>query len=289
MIRKSRSTGRGWTVPLAVLLLAGAGSAGITAAEAGLLTVGWGHEVAVGDGVVHVWSEFPPPGVDAVIGYPAWGYRFHPDYAMVDCDVDPEEALVVLDGEMLGEADDYDGFPSYLFVRPGQHVLEFKVEGRQTLVIRGAFLSGAFVRVDRELEDGGAEQLVLLGDPVDVTHAAGAVYSPPVLPPDDGPAGVSVPAGMAQVETVVAQDVAEAGFLKLQVTPADAAVYIDDRFFGSGDEISRLHGYIRLSPGEHTIQVNRPGYQARTLPVNVIRGEKQSLDVLLQKAVPPAD
>ncbi len=289
MLRRSRSTGRGWTVALAVFLLAGAWGAGNSAAEAGMLAVEMGHGVSVGDGVVHVWSEFPPAGVDAVIGYPAWGYRFHPNYAMVDCDVDPEEAQVILDGELLGEADDYDGFPSYLFVRPGQHVLEFQAEGRQALVLRGVFLSGAFIRVDRELEHGEKAQLVTLGDPVDVTGTEEPAYTPPVLPPDDGPAGAPVRTEIFRTEPVTGQEAAEAGFLKLQVTPADAAVYIDDRFFGSGDEISRLHGYLRLAPGEHTIQVTRPGYDARTLPVNVIIGEKQNLDVWLEKAAPPGE
>jgi hypothetical protein len=75
----------------------------------------------------------------------------------------------------------------------------------------------------------------------------------------------------------------EAGFLRLQVSPGDAAVYIDDRFFGSADEISRLHGFIRLSPGPHTIQVTRPGYASTSLPVEIVDGEKHHLDVWLEK------
>lgn len=282
MLRRTRSRGRGWTVPLAVLLLAGAWIACVEPAEAGMLTAGWGHRVSVGDGVVHVWSEFPPAGVDAAVGYPAWGYRFHPNYAMVDCDIDPEESMVILDGEELGEADDFDGFPSYLFIRPGQHVLEFRSEGMQTMILRGSFLSGAFIRVDRELEYGGDVHVVQLGDPVDVTGTGEPAYSPPVLPPDDGPAGPPAEPAMDRAEP-------GAGFLKLQVTPADAAVYIDDSFFGSGDEISRLHGYIRLATGEHAIQVTRPGYQARILPVHIISGEKQNLDIWLEMATPPEE
>jgi hypothetical protein len=254
-----------------------------------LLAAVCSHEVSAAEGVVHVWSEFPPQGIEAVIGYPAWGYRFHPSYAMVDCDVDPEEALVILDGETLGEADDYDGFPSYLFIHPGQHQLEFRYEGRQLLVLRGSFLSGAFIRVDRELERGGEPMLVELGEPVDVGGGEQPPYQPPVLPPDDGPAGPVSPTTGPDSAAETREQAGDAGYLELQVTPADAAVYVDDRFFASGDEISRLHGYIRLSAGEHSIQVTRPGYRARNLVVDVIGGEKQHLDVWLEQAAPPGE
>jgi len=285
---RTTSTFGFWFALLASLLFVGAWAAGTVPVEAGLLTPGWGQSVSTTEGVVHVWSEFPPAvvGGDVAFFYPAWGYRFHPNYTMVDCDIDPEEAIVILDGEALGEADDYDGFPSYLFIRPGMHTLEFRAEGRPSLVIRGTFLSGAFIRVDRELEFGGEPLVVELNEPVDVTGGEEPYHMPPpILPPDDGPAGPSAtPPAMSGEEPRAAPAAADAGFLKLQVTPVDAAVYIDDRFFGSGDEISRLHGYIRLSAGEHTVQVTRPGFVSRTLPVNVIVGEKQSLDVWLEKA-----
>jgi len=285
MFPRTGNGSRGLTALTSLFMLALAAVAGSSSALAGLLPIGWGSGVCSAEGVVHVWSEFPPGG-GAVFVYPGWGYRFHPDYTMVDCDVDPEEALVVLDGELLGEADDFDGFPSYLFIRPGHHVLEFRAAGHRTLVLEGTFRSGAFVRVDREMEHGGEPQLVALDDPVDVGRVEEPGYTPPELPPDDGPAGAVTPATAADAGEQEPAPPAGAGFLRLQVSPADAAVYIDDRFFGSGDEISRLHGFIRLAPGPHTIQVTRPGYDTRTLPVHVKDGEKQNLDVWLEKTDP---
>lgn len=273
----------GLTALSSLIVLSLVAAAGSPAAWAGLLPIGWGSGVSTAEGVVHVWSEFPPGG-RSVFVYPGWGYRFHPDYTIVDCDVDPEEALVVLDGEVLGEADDFDGFPSYLFIRPGHHVLEFRAPGRRPLVMRGSFRSGAFIRVDRELEHGGEPQYVPLDDPVDVSGLEPPGYTPPELPPDDGPAGVVPPAAAADEQGGQAVIPPEgAGFLRLQVSPADAAVYIDDRFFGSGDEISRLHGFIRLAPGPHTIEVTRPGYAPKSLPLEIVHGEKQHLDVWLEK------
>jgi len=39
----------------------------------------------------------------------------------IDFDVDPEESKIFLDGKLRGEADDFDGFPGLLHVRPGTH------------------------------------------------------------------------------------------------------------------------------------------------------------------------
>jgi len=260
-----------------------------TTADAGWGSGGWGHAVTIGPGVVHVWSEFPPPmGGPVIAGYPAWGYRFHPSYAMVDCDLDPEEAAVLLDGELLGEADDFDGFPSYLFVRPGHHHLEFRAPGLESLVLRGDFRSGAFIRIDREMEPGVETHLVDLGDPDSVSPPPlpESQQAPPQLPADDGPAGALDGPPPAPEPPQTAGD---AGFLRLLVKPADAAVYIDDRFFGSGEEISRLHGYIRLTPGEHTIQAIRPGYRSRVLPVNILVDDKQHLDLWLEAEPDPGE
>ena len=81
-------------------------------------------------------------------------YPGEPDYAVVDCDVDPEEAKVYLDGERLGEADDFDGFPQYLTIPTGHHVLEFRRHGYQTLRIELDAKPGVYYDVYRKLYAG---------------------------------------------------------------------------------------------------------------------------------------
>lgn len=87
----------------------------------------------------------------------AYGYPYPaeaPDFAIVDCDVDPEEAKVYLDGERLGEADLFDGFPDYLTVPTGHHVIEFRRTGFQTLRLEIEVKGGHFYEVDRRLNPG---------------------------------------------------------------------------------------------------------------------------------------
>jgi hypothetical protein len=64
-------------------------------------------------------------------GYGA-GYGNTSDWAVVDTDVSPEEARVYLDGRYIGTADDFDGYPDYLYLRPGQYKLEFRLEGYES-------------------------------------------------------------------------------------------------------------------------------------------------------------
>ena len=90
--------------------------------------------------------------------YPAYGGYYGPgegpDFAVVDCDVDPEEAKVYLDGERLGEADDFDGYPQYLTISPGEHVIEFRRTGYQTLRLEINAKAGRLYGVDRKMFAG---------------------------------------------------------------------------------------------------------------------------------------
>lgn len=82
-------------------------------------------------------------------GYsPYWYGPYHPyggdyghgrapsrNWAAVDTDVSPESARVYLDGQYVGTADDFDGYPDYLYLRTGRYKLEFRLEGYETRTI----------------------------------------------------------------------------------------------------------------------------------------------------------
>jgi len=50
----------------------------------------------------------------------------------VDCDVMPEEAKVFINGAYVGTADDLDGYPSFLYLTPGEYRLTFQLSGYRT-------------------------------------------------------------------------------------------------------------------------------------------------------------
>ncbi|MGH3088154.1 MAG: hypothetical protein ACRDSJ_12645 [Rubrobacteraceae bacterium] len=79
------------------------------------------------------------------------GYGQSGNWAAVDTDVSPEEAEVFLDSQFIGRADDFDGFPDYLYLERGRHVLEFRLEGYESRTIDLRARPGSRVSIDEKL------------------------------------------------------------------------------------------------------------------------------------------
>ena len=73
--------------------------------------------------------------------------------------VDPEEVLVTVDGQLLGEADDWDGAgggKTYYFSGPGDHLVKLALQGFRTVWVKVVVTPSAkrdVVAVDTELEE----------------------------------------------------------------------------------------------------------------------------------------
>ena len=73
--------------------------------------------------------------------------------------VDPEEVLVTVDGQLLGEADDWDGAgggKTYYFSGPGEHLVKLSLKGFRTVWVKVVVTPSAkrdVVDVDTELEE----------------------------------------------------------------------------------------------------------------------------------------
>jgi hypothetical protein len=70
--------------------------------------------------------------------------------------------------------------------------------------------------------------------------------------------------------------------LRIQVGPPDAAVYLDDRFLGTADDLSQQLQGLRVSPGRHVVTISRPGFRDRTVEVNVDPGKTETIDLELE-------
>ncbi len=70
--------------------------------------------------------------------------------------------------------------------------------------------------------------------------------------------------------------------LRLTIRPADAAVYLDGRFIGAADELVGLSVGLIVDPGEHEIEVVRPGYASETTTFTAETGEEVELTVELE-------
>jgi hypothetical protein len=183
---------------------------------------------------------------------------------VVETDVRPGRAAVRLDAQEVGQARDFNGTWDRLWVKPGDHVLEFSRPGYMTLRVSVAVPRGGYVRIDETLQKG---------EGLDPRSASGAE------PESDAPAQLPAPVpSLSEPEGGLRR-----ALLRLDVEPLDAAVYLDGEFLARADEISRLHGALPVATGVHRIEIVRPGYRSRVVDVDVAGDEPVRLAVVLER------
>ncbi len=197
----------------------------------------------------------------------AHGYRRGPRYGDsmggLDLNVKPKKAEVYIDGTPVGTVDRYDGFPSYLWLEPGAYELAFYLEGYQTLTRRYSIYPGVVTDVKERL-------------------ASGAAILPPAPELDRPPAaGSGLPQGETGGEPPSAGE--GVGRLRLSIRPGDTAVYLDGHFLGTGEELAQLSAGLVVEPGDHVLELVRPGYVTEEVPISVPAGDGIEVDLTLRQ------
>ncbi len=230
-------------------------------------------------------------------------------YARVDTDVSPEAAEVYLDGTLIGSADDFDGYPDYLYLEKGRYKLEFRHPYYETIVKELDVRPGQGISINDEMKLLPGKKRLEVVDPEDHGTPLGRVFGKPeanasaqgpdrtgrfeaegamdsggatgieaqdvdVLPPVKPAADVSAAPSPAEIAP------ADRGRLRFEVEPDDAAVYLDDRYVGTGEELGDLRRGLAVKPGKHTVTVVRPGYATRTVDVEARPGA--AIDVVIE-------
>ena len=72
----------------------------------------------------------------------------------LDVDVSPGKTEVWIDGRYLGRADDFDGFPHYLWLEPGVYELVLYREGYTTLCRRITIVAGSSISITDRMRRG---------------------------------------------------------------------------------------------------------------------------------------
>lgn len=225
------------------------------------------------------WYWQPWGGWYGWYGGAAWAIRGVPVYAVavreaglpgrIETDVRPGKARVVLDGDFVGYAKDYNGLWDVLEVAPGRHTLTFERDGYRTLRIDLDVDPGVQHRIERRLSrgEGPDPTSVVLPEPEETPARARDRRTP-----RPGPAGGSdaAPAALAR------------GLLRLDVGPDDAAVYLDGQYLGTAGELARLRGALPVAQGVHRVDVVRPGHVAETVEVEVVEGETARVEIALE-------
>ena len=215
------------------------------------------------------------PVYPAYYGYGGgYGSPYIDAAAYLDTDVTPEEAAVYLDGQYVGIADDFDGWPNYLPVEPGRHTLTFKADGYRSVTRQINLPRGASLDLDFTMSKG---------EGTEPAPPAGLRSGDVQIAPSDRDADTATP---GVDEDQMEQPEAGPGFVRLRITPSDASVYLDGEFFATAAQLVGLHGDLRLESGTHRIEVVKPGFKEFAKELLVPPGGRQTVSIVLEKEGP---
>jgi hypothetical protein len=250
------------------------------------------------------WGYYHRPYWGGFYGYPYYYFGFggyggyggpvvYPNnrygrYGGLDLDIRPEKAQVFLDGQYIGVADQFDGFPNYLWLEQGTYDLVFYHPEFQTIARQYSIYSGLIIDVEDRMQRGEAVR------PEDLP-AKTTVRRDDRLRRDrdrrerawaldrERPRGDEYDDEYGEAPEGEASAPEASGRLQLEVSPGDASIYLDGRFLGTGEDLARLHAGLIVDAGEHVLEVVRPGYSPERVELAIEPGEDAELDVELDQ------
>ena len=234
-----------------------------------------------------------------------WGYpaaypnaAYGGSYGALDTDLSPERAEVWVDGKKVGLADDFDGFPNFLWLEKGTYDVAFYLPGHVTLARQYTIYPGMVIDVEDRLEPGEATHPLDIGPKTHERRDARLrddedrreyLERQQGMVPQEEPELEGEGEVEARPEPQPAPDQAESldaraepGRLALDIQPDDASVYLDGRFLGTGRELASLRAGLIVDPGTHMIEVVRPGREAATRHVQIVSGRETRIEVSLE-------
>jgi hypothetical protein len=239
--------------------------------------IGWGP----------YWGPYWGPSWGGYGYGPGLGYtRVYPRpgavYGALDTDVSPERAEVWVDGQKVGVADNFDGFPDYLWLERGTYDVVFYLPGYKTIARQYSIYPGLVIDVGDRMERGESVHPLDLGPASHERRDARLERDRELR--ERAEAGERAwdreAAGRAAGDEYLDAR-AEPGRLRLRVEPADASVYLDGRFLGTGGDLERLRAGLLVDSGPHRLEVVRPGYRSEERTVEVDAGEETVIAVAL--------
>ena len=221
----------------------------------------------------------------------------------LDLDVSPEKAQIFVDGDLVGVADNYDGFPTYLYLPPGTYEVAIFHPGYETIFRQYTIYPGAVIDVEDRMTRGvelhphervptstknrddrmqrnreRQEEARRMEEDARRWTEEREGGAPPE-PRADAESSSGVAGESIRTDESV-------GRLLLDIVPPDAAVYLDGNFLGTAAEVSGMSAGLVVEPGQHSLEVTRPGYVWRQIEVSVDSGEKLQLNIELEPGSP---
>lgn len=223
----------------------------------------------------------------------------------LDLDVSPGRTQVFLDGQYIGTVDQYDGFPTYLWLEKGTYDLVLYLDGYRTVAKQISVYPGAVIDVNDRLEPGPS---VRPEDLVTKTHERRdaresfekerreRIERGEDPYDEDGDWHDRVRRDREdrrdQGEEIEIQDDngrsdhGEQGRVRLEVYPDDSSIYLDGQFVGTARDLASLRRGLLVDPGKHNVAAVRPGRMSVEKEFEVGPGAEIELELELDPMSP---
>jgi hypothetical protein len=189
----------------------------------------------------------------------------------------PDDADVLLNGRLIGTAYEFSTLRSSLRLASRQNELVFKKKGyvEESVDLRSYSSRNITLKIEMEAEGQRALGVVIPRPPTitggtapgkDQAYEAKS-ETPPPLPAGEKPS----PAEEPFLTSVI-----------LTVTPAEASIYIDGKFWGLAPAEGKIEN-LRLKPGKYVFEAFKPGFGLYKKEVTIPKGEEFALAISLQK------
>lgn len=195
----------------------------------------------------------------------------HPSREMgaLDIDLRPDKAEVYIDGQRIGVADNFDGFPSYLWLEKGTYDVVFYLQGYRTIARQYSIYPGVVIDVNDRMESGESVR------PEDLVSKS-TEHRDDRLERDRERQERAERRAPPRRESSVSR-------AHFSIWPEDAAVYLDGNFLGTGGEVSQLYAGLIIEPGEHLVEVVHPAFDSQERSFSLDRGGKIDLEIELTR------
>jgi hypothetical protein len=224
----------------------------------------------------------------------------------LDLDISPGRTQVFLDGQNVGTVDDFDGWPQYLWLPRGTYDLAFYLDGYKTLARQVSVYPGLVIDMDDHLQPGASTRPEDLqtktherrderlryererSDRIDrgewdANRRDDDNWRDRAPRRDRDEADREDDNGRIE-EQEMGSTAGDAGWVRFDVDPEDASVYLDGRFVGTGTELGSLQRGLKVDPGKHHLAVVRPGRKSEERDFQVTAGQETELSVDLDRS-----
>ena len=218
-------------------------------------------------------------GAACTINFPYEAFDDH-DGVEVMMQVTPDDADVLLNGRLIGNAYEFSTLDSALRLASRRNELVFKKKGfaEEAIDLRSYSSRNITLKIELQSEQPRASGGVIPKPP---TAAAGTV-------PKDDPAyeAKSEPLPQPPAEKPAAEAGHALTSVLLSATPAETSIYIDGKFWGLAPEAGKIEN-LRFKPGKYVFEAFKPGFAVYKKEIIVPKAEKFTLAIDLQKKYPP--